>query len=336
MRIAILLLSLLFTVSTQAVTLDNLYQGVQPVENQSNESRQQGIVESFKQVLVKVSGSSASLTNPLLVAQFNQANAFVSSFSYRFDEEQDQLYVEVSFSPKGVNTALRQAGEPVWGSSRPLILLLLVAESDEGIRDYVQNQDELGVQVYQQMVSRGLPALFPLWDLEDEITLPVSNLWGQFDADINRLAERYTADAYLVGRLSKLEEMWTYEGAITENAQRYYIQQEAPSKEELLTQLTEKVAKTLSAKYSLADYQGSALSKQIRIQGVSDFVQYRQLQDYLANHHAAQSVTLVKLEQDTVVLKLGLSDSWDKTWQVLMLDKRLIPTSEADTFRWQN
>lgn len=335
-RLILLLFSVFIPLGVNAVVVENLYQGSYAIEDQTAASLKLGIREAFKQVLVKVSGSSSSIENPIIQQELDKADSYVSSFSYNFDDKQSQLYVQASFSERGVTSVLSQAGENIWGATRPLLLLLVAIESEPGDRNYITENGDVGRLLLSEMRGRGVPVMYPVWDLQDEINLPVSNLWGQFDTDIAKLSRRYETDGYLTGRISQVESKWVYEGAITHANARLYIQENAPSLEQLISKVVDKLAGRLAAKYSLKTQTDALSSKEIIIQGVESFTQYRALQDYLINHHAISSVTLLNVKQDKLVLEIGLSDSWERTWQVLSLDKHLLPSGIPNSFYWRS
>src|SRR5690606_38907146 len=57
--------------------------------------------------------------------------------------------------------------------------------------------------LYQQPGLRGLPRLFPLHDLEDNLAQSDEDLWAQDEESSKGAAERYKADAILIGRYSQ-------------------------------------------------------------------------------------------------------------------------------------
>lgn len=66
MRTFVLLLLTLWSGFSSAVMVSGLYQVSVPVEDQSSASRDQGLMAALQQVLVKVSGSTGVLQNPLV------------------------------------------------------------------------------------------------------------------------------------------------------------------------------------------------------------------------------------------------------------------------------
>ena len=128
--------------------------------------------------------------------------------------EDDTLWV--SFDGDAVEQVLRQSGQTVWGSDRPLTLVWLAVDWGQGEReivaadDPVRSRDQsrsidrnrlLRQRVLDAAERRGLPVAFPLLDTIDLQNVSFSDIWGGFDEALLGASERYEADAVLVGRI---------------------------------------------------------------------------------------------------------------------------------------
>ena len=106
-RAVSLIVMLCLSALGHAVTVSDLYTVSVPVENQSADSRQQGTQLALQQVVVKVSGLSASATSESVQQAVSRADRYVKSF--RFNRDDDALYLKVVFAPNLIDQLLTDA-----------------------------------------------------------------------------------------------------------------------------------------------------------------------------------------------------------------------------------
>jgi hypothetical protein len=123
----------------------DLYQAVARVTGQGEETRGPGIADSFRQVLVKVSGDARLEADPRVSALAQSAGDAVASFSYRdrmegipvHDEQgtRDRPYdLTVSFVPEKIDAALKSLGREPWKGPRPAIVAFVGVRNGEVAR----------------------------------------------------------------------------------------------------------------------------------------------------------------------------------------------------------
>lgn len=338
MRILILLKLILWSGMSGAVTVSDLYQISVPVEDQSSVSRDQGISAALQQVLVKVSGSAGVLENTQIQQQIGQQpERFVKSFRYARDEVDDTVRLHVVFAGNLLDQMLRQASQPIWGKSRPLILSWIAVEDQQA--RLIVNQDTLVWQkvVERAMSERGLPLLWPGLDLQDELALPLEKLWGLFREDIERASERYQADAVLAGRLTPtLDKQWRYQGMLIHQQQMLPLAAVADSHEAALVDVADQIAVYFSARYAVkTDSAYLPEGHQLQIAGINSFDDYYQALQYLKSKVAINDVQVLQAHQHTLTLSLDLAAPWPQVWRLLELDKRLMVQPDTDQLIWQ-
>ena len=169
-RLFFVLISLIAT-DVLAIDVANLYQSYIPVATQNDKERQQVAPDVLRQVLLKIVGDRAALDVVELSPILSQADKFVQQYQYRqvnkiSDDitEPEHLEVLLSFNEIGLNKALADLGLPLWGKSRPEVLVWLAV--DDGKKRAIlsaDDTDELLVQSLKQVADlRGLPILMPL------------------------------------------------------------------------------------------------------------------------------------------------------------------------------
>ncbi|MEJ2691697.1 MAG: DUF2066 domain-containing protein, partial [Candidatus Thiodiazotropha sp.] len=131
-----LIATLLMATAVRAETVSNLYEAESPVVGQGSEARAEAIRDAFARVLVKVSGDRGLLSNPEIDKLLKRASSYVQQYRYRMLQEdlapseadKPDRVLWVRFDERAVNRLLRQSGVPVWGDTRPTVLVWLGEE----------------------------------------------------------------------------------------------------------------------------------------------------------------------------------------------------------------
>lgn len=286
----LLLPSLFCLQAAVAEQVGNLYEGEVPVTGQSSETRAAGIQQAFALVLVKVSGDRGLLSNPQIDGLLQRASSYVQQYRYRsLDDsparvtapEADRL-LWVRFDDRAVNRLLRESGVPVWGTTRPSVLIWLGEESGAQ-RSLVSLEQQVALNNALNRVAgnRGLPVMLPLMDMEDRNTLSVSDLWGGFETDIRRASQRYLPDVILVGRLSRLGSEWRGEWDLYLPDKVNRWQTRAQSKNALAEEGLQQAADALALRFAPQQVTEGSHSLRIRIHGLSRLEDYVLVKDYL-------------------------------------------------------
>lgn len=334
MRLLIVLTMIGFSFCVSAATVRDLHSVHVPVDNQTEQSRKDAIGGAFQKVLIKVSGTKDILNNEILMGEQANAKSYISSLRYERDSS-NQLQLSVTFMAAPLQTLLESADAPVWGASRPLIQLW-IAESTGRERTVVRVENEIWFRELQSaMEARGLPIIFPNWDLEDEIALPVASLWGLFEQDIDRAVDRYASDGYLAGRILQSAGRYRFEGYLTFGDTRETLEVSATSEGLLANEVAGIIAEGLSDRYAVVAQKGVDSGYMLRVNGVQGFSSYRELFDYLGAHVGVREARLVKAQGDTLTLALVLTGSWQQVWDVLALDQKLTGTTTPGLYIWQ-
>ena len=331
-RAVSLIVMLCLSALGHAVTVSDLYTVSVPVENQSADSRQQGTQLALQQVVVKVSGLSASATSESVQQAVSRADRYVKSF--RFNRDDDALYLKVVFAPNLIDQLLTDAHLPVWGKSRPLVVLWNGVEEGQERQWISADTPQWYKTMARAMDERGIPVLWPAQDLEDEATLPLERLWGLFRGDIEKASERYRADAILAGRMTPtLNGDWRYSGFFEHDGEVLDLSSRGETAEEALRQVTEQIAVLLSSRYAVID-DGTSSGHELRVSGVSSFRAYHDLLAYLQANVAVNNVRVRAVHENDLVLDLDLSADWNQVWVTLSLDNRLLLSEQGD-YVWQ-
>jgi hypothetical protein len=206
-----------------AVEVPSLYSAEVPLDEESENPRNDAYRSALIAVLARVSGSELSANEEAIDEMFPVPSAYVTQFR---PGEDDTLWV--SFDDEAIKRVLRASGQTVWGSDRPLTLVWLAVDWGQGEREVIAADDPdrttqearsidrnrlLRERVLEIADRRGLPVLFPLLDTTDLQSVTFSDIWGGFDDRIVDASRRYGANSILIGRVrpsSSQLSRWTY------------------------------------------------------------------------------------------------------------------------------
>lgn len=214
----LLVLGLMLGISESfAIEVEGLYQATIIVESRNNElERRRAFSEAMREVLIKVSGLT-STTNPASIRRaLNNPEPFVESWKTQatiqplnpeevVSELREVIAIEVSFYESEIQRLLDENNIPIWPINRPETLVWMVVENELEDRQ-ILGDDNLRtgtiVGVLQSVADeRGLPLLFPLLDLEDQLRLNVNELWELDEMAILDASRRYQTESILALRI---------------------------------------------------------------------------------------------------------------------------------------
>lgn len=359
MRFFILWLCLL-SFNAFAVTVSDLYQISVPVEDQSEEHRKLGVQLAFQQLLIKVSGYQDVLDNPTLVEASQNALRYMQGFSYQQDSVDGQTYLQTWFSKALLIPLMRRAQAPIWGENRPLLLNWLAVESSasgeatgvdfksninpELLSSRVDNSGRLLISEQAQewknrlgraFSERGLPILWPLDDLEDQLALPLNQLWWLVTEPIVNASVRYQADAVLAGKLNQSATgVWQYEGILIQGEQRLPLLTDGDTPIATLTHVATEVGRFFADQFAIkSDTMNGRSGIRIVVKKVKDFGDYSQILSYLQSISGVRLVEVAQVDRDTLQLYLNLEGDWNKVQRIIQLDNKLLSVQEKE-FEW--
>jgi len=221
--LAALLFSVGLVLPAGAVDVPTLFTAEVPLDEASDNPRDDAHKAALIEVLMRVSGSELAANEAAIDEMFPVPSAYVTQFRPGSEES-----LWVSFDGEAIERVLRDSGQTVWGSDRPLTLVWLAVDWGQGEREIVAagDPDRLAQQsrsidrnfllrerVLEIAEQRGLPMAFPLLDTTDLQSVTFSDIWGGFDERIIDASRRYDANSVLIGRIrpsSSQQNRWTY------------------------------------------------------------------------------------------------------------------------------
>ena len=355
--LTLLVLLLVVAQKLDAVTLENLYQAEVLSESQSDEQRRIDASEGLSQVLMRVSGRSDILQNPVIVAALKTPEQYYSEFSYARVEagndeaaalpqpgldplpaEAPRQVMRIRFAPSLIAKILREADLPVWGSNRPSVLSWMAIDDESGRQVLGEANPSLFAKSLNQAArARGVPLLLPLWDLEDSRGVSSSEIWGRFLGRIEAASKRYSPDKILVFRAeSEFSNQWRGDWSLGEGGQWRSGTVYGESQAQLATALVGVLASVLSEQYAVTSTRSEV---RLTVEGITEIQDYAEVSRYLEGLTQVMSVQPVRILTDMVEFKLRSEGEVQQIIDVIALDRkltllRLDESSSTLWYRW--
>ena len=272
---------------------DALYTVEVPLDRSENDPRRAAYRRALDEVLVRVTGDVATAQSPEIQALFPDPGRYV----LRYQPSQNQQ-LRVTLDGQAIESLLRQAGQRVWASDRPLTLVWLAVDWGQGERELVgagsvdrtsvspeiaDRNQELRERLSAAARQRGLAVLFPLLDTQDLERVGVSDVWGGFDETLIDASWRYGTNSILVGRVrasAANRARWSYHSA----TQRL---EWSGTPEDVIAEL----AATFADEYAYAG-NASVQTVSVTVSGVDSVDAYGQVQRMLGDLNMIESSRL--------------------------------------------
>lgn len=178
------------TVTASAEPVVGLYQVREELSSQESHVRDAGLRQAFTALVQRLTGQEKAAQASALAVFQADPQLLISRYGY----EGNTLIV--NFDPQSVQSALRAASLPLWGTNRPLVLAWWLVEDEQGTR-LVSDGQVQAASVQGAAQYYGVPARLPMGDLDEQL-LASTDTFNENDAqEIRQAAERYSADAVL-------------------------------------------------------------------------------------------------------------------------------------------
>lgn len=292
----------------QAAEADSVYEAQVNISSRAEEDHRRAVQAALQQVLLKVVGNRQALAQTSLAPILSEAARLVQKFRYYAPEEEGgTATLWVRFDPRGVDHVLRQQGLPVWGRMRPTMLLWVAIEDER--RRYLLDASLTSPAIKilkEQARARGIPIIFPLWDLEDQRRLAFTDVWGNFSDPLLAASGRYPAAVQLIGRLwqrqaDDWQARWTLYGA--SEVQEWVA---TGGVEQVLRAGINGAVDTIATRVVPLSGGTSRSSVQITVTNVTSFRDYARLSSYLSSLSRVTDIQPVQLSPTEARFKLDL------------------------------
>jgi hypothetical protein len=317
-----------------AVEVATLYTAQVALDEEADDPRAAAYREALEAVLLRVSGSELAADPELIDLLFPNPASYIVQFRPGAEET-----LWVSFDGQAIESALRESGQTVWDSDRPLTLIWLAVDWGQGEREIIAADDPerdrdaarsidrnrlLRQRVLDTAERRGLPVIFPLLDTEDLQAVGFSDIWGGFDEPLLAASDRYDVNSILVGRFRP--------GSSQRNQWHYYFGGEERNwagEPELAINL---VADELAAEFAVS---GSAPleSVELVVAGIDSIQAYGAVQSLLSDLTIVEEFAVRMVAGDQILYRVDVRGGADRLSRALRFGGLMEKTGiEGDPF----
>ncbi|MFM1663866.1 DUF2066 domain-containing protein [Aeromonas salmonicida] len=331
--VTVLCCGLSFMVSAAQVT--DLYQGKAPTSGDMVAAQSQALGD----VLVKVTGKRDILTQPDVVKALAAPGDYVQHYGYQ--DVGSVKFLKADFNVAKVNALISQSKFALLGPARPQMALWLVI--NEGERRILpdQSSDGWASALRTQSQAMGLPVSIPLMDLDDNMAVNATDVWGRFAAPILQASQRYGAEMVVLGKLTPEGDQWSMDwglygpkagGELAELTRG----SSSGTQAEVAQHFADELAAWLVQNYG-ARISGVASSQTLVVEGLSGIDGMITVQKMLQGMASVTKVTIGKLEGDKVTFDLSLQGDKAELIRGLQLESRLRQIDDNDSglrYQW--
>ena len=339
--IAWLFALLLVSVTTHAARVDDLFKVEVTAGGRDARSRDAALGEALGQVLVRITGSTESLSKSALKPLFKNPSRFAQQ--YRFREipaetpgQAEHLRLWVQFDGVALAREVREAGLPYWGSERPDVLLWLAID-DRGRRYLVSDNSGGSVarSLSQSAYRRGLPLTLPLMDLEDQRAVQFTDVWGGFVGALESASQRYRPQVILVGKLGRSGASGGWRGSwdlLGAGGQQSWTSH-AANLEAAVEQGIGEASEWLALQYAVVAT--GEVVRSLLVEGVQGLEDYARVSKYLASLTPVEQVQVARVNGREVEFSLNLNSEERNLLQVITLGRVLQAIEDPSTWRFR-
>jgi len=339
-------LILLIATNGFAADVTHLYQSEKSVSSQNEAERRTASANILQHVLLKVVGDSELLDKTDISDILAQSDQLIQQYEYRRTNiiaddltEPDRLEVVLSFNPSGVNTALKNAGLPIWGASRPETLIWLAVEKGDD-RAVVSADEQTGLTHALAIAAqtRGLPILFPVMDLQDQSQVTFADLSAGFSQTIEAASQRYGSPVTLlvfakVNADGSVQVRWNM--LINGESEHWQSRGNRPDAMKIgMDELANRLARQFSQRIAESE-QSNKLALQVG--GVNDYQDYVRVVNYLNQIQYVSEVQVTNLAAESLELSVEFVGDIRVFNRIVAVDRILMeePYSPTDTINYR-
>ncbi|GAA5525723.1 hypothetical protein Maes01_02295 [Microbulbifer aestuariivivens] len=329
---ALLLCACALAMPAQARVVADLYEVVEAVPSRGATDREEAARRGLERVFVRVTGETSVAGDPQLGAELERAQQYLQS--YRYEVEDNQLHLHLSYEPQAIAQQVQRLQLPLWPNNRPATLVWLAVDTLQSGRSAPSQQQspEVYDALEEMAVERGLPVDFPAMDELDRSAMPLANLWAQDERAAERAGVRYRPDATLMGRALELSAgRWQANWLLIHGRRAYAFDARGDTLEEVAQQGIAGAADLLAERYAIrAGEAGQQNALVLELSGINEFADYTGAIDYLQGLAQISSAELLSVDNDRLRFSITATVGLDRLRDALALNRRLSASAEED------
>ena len=329
--------------ASHAAVVKDLYSAEVVVTDNSQAALNVGAREALSEVFVKVSGSTDVLQNPVLLSALGNSRSLVQQYAYsRQESDSEELLARFEFDDSVISNLVATAEVPLWTANRPSVLVWIVIEGDQG-RQFLnpESSPQMMSRVMEEFVRRGVPAQFPLYDLNDTAAISVDELWHLNAGSVSGASQRYGVQDILAGRLATLSNgSWVGDWSYFSGNSRVDRSIRVGNPEVFLQAGVSLVAQEMSARYAVAPSRSVSQGVKVLVSGVSSYGDYANVVAWLEGLELIEYANVESIRGDSIQLNLVAQADASQLAAIIELNEHLLPTRPPHSavqlsYQWQ-
>jgi hypothetical protein len=314
-----LFVSLLLTFNqVTAKPVSGLYDVDLLVKDESADVRWAALKQGMDEVFVRIAGDSVimdKLKRPAAstyVKQYRYEPVPVSTTVAPATNEAGEVLthrIKIQYNGSAMEKYLLDNGFPVWGKHRPDVVVWLAVR--DGTNEYVlkdADQSLLKAAANEALIRRGTPGRWPLYDYKDRKKLSVADIRGGFNDQVMNASKRYSRGPALTGSIIWNGKQWQSSwNLLMESGNRHWSLVDADYSQ-LMNKAIDQAADALGVVFAVNSKMNMQQLATIRldVQAVDSIKTYLQVENYLTNLSAVETVAPLKVDGQNAIFEVRL------------------------------
>ena len=297
-----------------SIVADEFYSTTIQIPDQTVASQDYAIDNAFKEVLIAITGMStaeeviSSKKTFVDKRQFIEALSFVDMESDVIDDE-NLLGLRVTFSKLALNQFALDSGLRVLSSVKPKFLFWILIDKKETGREFLGNDSEhaFSDQIREKLISRNVSYFYPIYDLQDQLALPVDDAWNLKTNIVTSASSRYELDGWVLVRFyettsGEIRGTWSYSLNGENTVEDFLYPSMADFFDEKFNDLLDQI---------LFPFTFSPLKQKVHLDlafnNVNEYRDYKTLVSNLENLEIIQSMKLSSISPNQIIFEVETS-----------------------------
>jgi len=332
----------ILSLNVQASVIKHVYEVNLPVISQEKQIRGAAFEQGLIEVSVRVSGTSLAPTQ----IDLKKATRLVRQYRYKaMTQSEIDVYMKktaslvapkfklwMQFDGAKVKQLLRDNGLPVWGYQRPNVLIWLAVK--DGRNRYLLKKSDVSQikeAISNEAQQRGLPVIWPEYDLQDKKTVKFIDVWGEFWGPIKQASKRYPVDAVILGRMNWSNNSWTVNWSLLMENQTESWRLSALDLDTLMSSGVGVATDHISSRFAVFADSANDGRLLLRVSDLNNVSRYAKASRYLSSLAPVKNVYATEVGRSQVDFHIELSGDESDLKRIIALGKVLVPDNRPDT-----
>jgi hypothetical protein len=285
------------------------YEVTMLLEDQNIGTLKKAKLKAFKQMLFRRSANKDIVKIKVIQKEYTKITQYIQKIEF---STKDVSSVTLHFEPRLIDRLIKIAKQPLWDFNRPTTLLWLAYESHlknnrvtKTIMTENAESSEYIHAIQKEAIKNAIPIIFPLMDLDDELLVSLSDVWGGFHSKIIQASERYMVPSIMRGKIFQRGSEWFGHYTHIHKKEKKDFRFKAENVSKLHAQMIEKLGEVLCQHYCITE---SDIKRElfVNILDIPDFKAFQKVKQFFSQLLAIKRVEILRTEKNKTTFKLEL------------------------------